>query len=89
MLIWSNTNRSPGKIVYDPDSRITQPHVLATEDERSSMTKDRPWSGPGRGSDGNVNAWSDEPTASKSESSTGNGVSGFSYPQPLSFIPIH
>lgn len=50
----------------------------------------RPGSGPGRGLDGNVNASSDgQPTASNSDGSAGNRVSGFSYPQPLSFMPVN
>ena len=82
------------KIVYDPDTRITQTAGRATPIPATNSTRGTtsgsPSSGPGHGSDVNVNASSDgQPTASNSDGSTGSGVSEFSFLQPLSFMPIH
>ena len=65
------------------------PPEYTVEDDTSIVG--RPSSGPGGGSDRNVNASSDgQPTASNSDGSSGNGgLSGFSFPQPLSFMPIN
>ena len=68
---------------------LPPPPEYTVEDD-TAMTIDRPASGPGRGPDGNVDASSNgQPTASNSDGSTGNRASGFSYPQPLSFMPIN
>jgi hypothetical protein len=57
-----------------------------TVEDGTSMTIDRRAGGPGR----SVNASSDgQPTVSNSDGSAGNGVSRFSIPQPLSFMPIN